>query len=331
MNKLLGALAAVVFMFSPVAAQTQKTINFITQPPGGSWYSYGSTFAEIIASSDGPFDIHVEVLPRGGGMANPVAVNQGVADIGFVSTNGAVWARDGIGKEFKGRESTNITAIAGGLQITYTTAIARKAYVEQTGNDSFDKLLAAKNLPRMVMKPTGSQVPLIADFMFQARGTSLEALRGKGAIVQVEVAQISQMLRDGTVDVYIENAPLGQASMTEVTLTSDMVFLPMSDTVLTHMNKLGLPTGTLPAGSYNGLDFDYVNPTSPTILIANRNLDENLVYEITRALVENREKIAKAYSALATWDPQAGAQLNQTAIALHPGAARYYRERGWIN
>ncbi|MFV0334312.1 MAG: TAXI family TRAP transporter solute-binding subunit [Tropicimonas sp.] len=330
MNKLLKGLAAAAFVIAPAAVQAQETIKLISQPPGGSWYSYGSTFGEIISRSEGDHKINVEVMPRGGGMANPVAVNQGVADLGLVTSNAAVWAREGLGEEFKGRDSKDILTVLGGLQTANTTVIARKAYVDQTGNDSLDKILAADKLPRIAMKPTGSQVPIVANYMFEALGTSLEELRGKGAIIQVETAQIAQMLRDGTADVYIENSPVGQATMTETTLTSEMVFLTIPETVLAHMEGLGMPRGTMPAGSYRGQDADYVNPTSPTLLIANRNLDEGIVYQVTKALVEARDEIAEAYAPLSGWSPEAGAQPNQAVLELHPGAQRYYREQGWI-
>ncbi|MCB1775898.1 MAG: TAXI family TRAP transporter solute-binding subunit [Candidatus Competibacteraceae bacterium] len=331
MNKFLKGLMVAAFVIAPVAVQAQQTIKLISMPPGGSWYSYGSTFGEIISKSKGDLKLEVEVLPRGGGMANPVAVNRGLADLGFVTSNAAVWARDGIGEEFKERKSEDITTVVGGLQISYTTVVARKAYVDQTGNDTLEKVIAADKPPRIAMKPTGSQVPIIANYMFEALGTSLEELRKKGAIIQVETAQIAQMLRDGTADVYIENSPIGQATMTEATLTSAMVFLPISETVLKHMEKLGMPRGTMPAGSYQGLDTGYINPTSPTLLIANRNKSEDVIYQVTKALVEARDEIAKTYAPLAGWDPKAGAQPDQAILELHPGAARYYREQGWID
>lgn len=324
-------VAAAILAASPQIALSQDvSLTLITQPPGTSWYSFGSTFADVISASEGDHNLSVEALPRGGGMANPVVVNQRAADIGFANSNAAVWARDGVGEEFEGRESTGIRAITGGLQISPTTVLARRSYVERTGHTTFAEILAADDLPRIVMKPTGSQVPLIADFLFQAEGTSLEELRSRGAIIQVETAQISQMLRDGTADVYIENAPVGQATMTEVTLTTDMVLLPYSDATLDYMVPLGLPRAFMAEGSYEGQGEDYENPMSSTILIVHEDMDEEIAYQITRALVEGRDVITNSYPALAEWDPEAGAQIEQTALELHAGAARYYREQGWI-
>ncbi|MBL3597774.1 TAXI family TRAP transporter solute-binding subunit [Rhodovulum sulfidophilum] len=305
-------------------------LRLITMEPGGSWYSYGSTFSEIIQGSEGENELNVEVLPRGGGMTNPVAVSQGAADLGFVSASAAIWARDGIGEEFEGREANNARAIVGGLQLAYTTIAVRRDYVEKSGLTTFDEMVASDNPPRFVLKPAGSQVPILANYMFEALGSSLEDMRGRGAITQISTAQIAQMLRDGTADVYIENAPVGQATMSEVTLTTPMVFVPASDTVLDHMSELGAPAANMPEGSYPGQEGAYRTSMTPTILIANADMDEEIAYQLTRALVEQREKIAEAFPALAGWDPEKGAQPDQAVIELHPGAARYYRERGWI-
>lgn len=323
--------AAATLSVMPLAVFADPVqLRLISQEPGGSWYSYGSAFGEIIEASEGERQISVEVLPRGGGMTNPVAVSQGAADLGFVSAAAAVWARDGIGEEFEGREASNARAILGGLQLAYTTIAARRDYVERSGLTTFDEMVASDNPPRIVLKPAGSQVPIMANYMFEALDSSLEDMRGRGAITQISTAQIAQMLRDATADVYIENAPVGQATMSEVTLTTPMVFVPASQQVLDHMTQLGAPAAEMPAGSYPGQDEAYLTSMSPTILIANADMDEEVAYQLTRALVEQQERIAETFPALAEWDPEAGAQPDQAVIELHPGAARYYRERGWI-
>lgn len=330
MTRRMVAAAALAVM-AQTATADETGLTLMTMPPGGSWYSFGSTFAEIIDESTGELSFTTEVLPRGGGMTNPVAVSQGLADLAFASANAAVWARDGLGEDFAGRESPNIRAVVGGLQISYMTVLARRDYVERTGQTTLEAMIAGPDYPRFVLKPPGSQVPLMADYVFQALGTSLEEMRERGAITQISGSQMAQMLRDGTVDVYIEGAPVGQATMSEVTLTTDMVYIPFPETALERMGELGSPPADMPAGSYTGQDEAYRVPTSTTILIANADVPDEVIYQVTRALVERQEDVAAAFPALQHWDPQAGAQPDQAVIELHPGAARYYRERGWID
>ncbi|SJN13900.1 TRAP transporter solute receptor, TAXI family precursor [Halomonas citrativorans] len=331
MKNLRNTALATILAAVPMSAWAQDaTIRIISQDPGTGWYAYGSAVGEIIDRSEGEFNLNADVLPRGGGMVNPLAVGQGSADIGFATANAALWARDGIGEEFEGRSAENLRTLVGGLQAAYTTITARRAYVERTGLTTFDDMVNAENPPRFVLKPTGSQVPILADHMFEALGTSLEEMRDRGAINQISTAQIAQMMRDGTADVYIENAPLGQATMQELALTTDVVLVPMSDNVLDHMVEVGVPRIALPEGSYPKMDGDYASSNTPTILIVSTDLDDDVAYQITAAMVEARDQLAESFPPLAGWDPQAGAQPDQSVLELHPGAARYYRERGWI-
>ncbi|MCS2609942.1 TAXI family TRAP transporter solute-binding subunit [Halomonas dongshanensis] len=331
MKQFKNAALAAILAAAPMAAWAQdSTVRIISQDPGTGWYAYGSAVGEIINKSEGEINLSADVLPRGGGMMNPLAVGQGSADMGFATASAALWARDGIGEEFEGRAAENLRALVGGLQATYTTVVARRAYVERSGLTTFDDMVNADNPPRFVLKPTGSQVPILADHMFEALGTSLDEMRERGAINQISTAQIAQMMRDGTADVYIENAPLGQATMQELALTADLAFVPMSDAVLDHMTEVGVPRITLPEGSYPGMEGDYASSNTPTILIATTDMDDDVAYQITKALVEARDELAEAFPPLADWDPEAGAQADQAVLELHPGAARYYRERGWI-
>ncbi|WP_447926265.1 MULTISPECIES: TAXI family TRAP transporter solute-binding subunit [unclassified Vreelandella] len=329
-RKSLGALFASSLLLPMTAWAQDATVRIISQDPGTGWYAYGSEVGKIINQSEGELDLNADVLPRGGGMMNPLAVGQGSADLGFATANAALWARDGIGEEFEGRAAENLRTLVGGLQAAYTTVVARRAYVERTGQQTFEEMVNADNPPSFVLKPTGSQVPILADHMFEALGTSLDEMRDRGAINQISTAQIAQMMRDGTADVYIENAPLGQATMQELALTTDLFFAPMSDDVLDHMTEVGVPRITLPEGSYEGMEGDYATSNTPTILIVSAEMDDDVAYQVTKAMVEARDRLADSFPPLAGWDPEAGAQADQAVLDLHPGAARYYRERGWI-
>lgn len=325
MIKTMTLASSVLFAANSFAEQ----VKLVSQEPGGSWYSYGSTFGKLITDATNK-EITVDVLPRGGGLTNPMVVDRKQADFGFTTSNAAVWARDGLGEAYKGRESKNIRAVIGDLQIGYTFVMARKDWVEKTGNDTLEKILDPASKARIGMKPTGSQVPLLADYIFQSLDTSLEALRKEGRITQVGGGQIAQMVRDNAIDVYIENSPAGQATVTEITLTTDMVFIPFPEKVLADMEQKGAPRGTMPANTFKGQDQDYVNPISPTIFITNKDVSDDVVYKVTKALVENEEKIKQNHAPFKSWDPEKGAQIEATMIELHPGAARYYREKGWI-
>ncbi|MDO5090263.1 MAG: TAXI family TRAP transporter solute-binding subunit [Cardiobacteriaceae bacterium] len=301
--------------------------SLISQPPGNSWYTYATTFNTLVPEkTDNAYKL--KVVPRGGGMTNPVVVSEGKADFGFATLNAIVWARDGVSEAYAGKKNENIRLVADGLQEAYTIVIARKAWVDATGNDTLEKVIKADKVI-IATKPTGSQVPIIADFLFREFGTDFETMKKQGKVLQISSGQASQMLRDNNIDVYIDNVPAMHPNLTEITLTNDVVYIPFAPETLDAMTRLGLPAGVMPANTYKGQGEDYRNPVSATSFIVGANVDDDTVYHVTKALVEGQAQLKEAHPPLAAWKPEA---IGDSAklFELHPGAAKYFRERGWI-
>jgi TRAP transporter TAXI family solute receptor len=330
MNKIrFGSLAAGFALMVAGSMASAETIKIGTQEPGGSFYSAGVTFAKLIDENKAA-GLTTEIIPRGGAFGNPTAVNKGVAQFGFTTSNTTAWARDGLAEVYKGVKADKIRTVTGSMQNAYTMIIARKAYVESSGLKTLDDMLKAPKLPRIGMKPTGSQVPIIADMVFKTMGTSLADLRAKGAITQASSGQITGMIADGRLDIYIENAPAGQATVTEMTLTNDMVFIPLGEKTLTALAKEGLPTGVMPKNTFKGQTADYQNPVSATVFITSSDVPEKVVYDVLKTLVDNRSYIVAQQAAFKMWDPAAGCQPVNAVLALHPGAEKFCKERGFL-
>jgi TRAP transporter TAXI family solute receptor len=324
-----AALAGGFALAMAGGAYAADTIKIGAQEPGGSFYSYAATFAKLIDDNKAN-DLITEIIPRGGAFGNPTAVNKGVADFGFTTSNTAAWARDGLQEVYKGEKAANIRTVTGAMQSAYTMILARKAYIDSIGNKSLEEMLKSSTPPRIGLKPTGSQVPIIADMVFKSLGTSLEELRGKGAITQAASGQITSMVTDGRLDLYIENAPAGQATITEMTLTNDMVFVPFPQKVLDDLKSAGLPTGVMAKDTFKGVTADYPNPVSATVLITGKDVPEKTVYNVLKTLVDNKTYIGEQHAALKGWDPAAGCQPENAVLPLHPGAEKLCKELGYL-
>ena len=62
-----------------------------------------------------------------------------------------------------------------------------------------------------------------------------------------------------------------------------------------------------------------------TVVIVNKDVDEELVYQFTKVLCENMKTIAQFQAPLADFDLSKAANV---PIPIHPGAERYYKEVG---
>jgi len=88
---------------------------------------------------------------------------------------------------------------------------------------------------------------------------------------------------------------------------------------------LYVPT-TIPANSYPGQAQPIQTIVQPNFLACNASVPENDVYEITKAIFENLPFLNGIHAA--TREIQLETALNGLVNPVHPGAARYYQEKG---
>lgn len=317
-------ISGLVMVSFAASGQEEVTIWFLTMPVGTSVYSYSMIMSQIMKEEFPPNYI-IELIPRGGGESIPTIIDAGGADIGLGPCYMATMAYKGTGVYKERGEATNIRGVTGVFDIAYTWILARKSYVESTGYTTLEEMFSAKELPRVGMKPMGSVVIPIADTILSTVGTSIEELRALNKLTQAQTTQIGEMLRDGRFDVYFEACPLNHPGLTEVTLTSDMVFIPLPQKAIELLVEDGEFIATVPPNAYKGLSSEYVTTATGNAIIANKNVSEDMIYLLIKALVERREDMVKENVNLSVWNPE---EYLRT-IPLHPGAKRYYDERGW--
>ena len=320
------ASLAVAFSQATVAAEAKKTITIAAQEPGGSFYTYSATLMKIIEANT-PYK--VEIIPRGGAIGNPSAVDMGKADFGFTTGNAAVWAKEGFDEIYKGKKHNNIRVVLNDLQFGYQHLLARTAYVKQTGQDTLEKMLTAKELPRIVMKPAGSQDPVIASLVLKNYNMTMDDLRKANRLTQIGSSQIPDNLRDEKSDLFFVNAPVGQASIAEAMMTLDLTFVPFSDKVLASLRSMGMPTLEIPANTYKGQTKPFRTAASTTVLIAGTHVPDEVVYAVTKALNDNVGAIQEAHPPIKEWNPQNSVKKENLLLPLHPGAEKFYKEKGW--
>lgn len=324
-GRLLCLVLALVLVPSGSPARDYR---FASTRLGTAWYVFSATLYKIM-SSEMPTGDRMEVFAKGGGIANPILVDRGKVDFGLANRCTAVWAREGH-EVYKGRKHPDLRTLIGGLNRVPVSALVREDYVKRTGNDTLKKILAGDDPVRVVMKPKGSSVPVAADMILKAMGTSREEIVKKGgAIVQVSSKQIPDVLRNGQADLYFEVMLKGHPTVTQISQTVPVRFLSVPKSAQARLEKIGLKTMTITknwkgqSGPTQGVDLG-------TIIITHKRLPDEIAYLFTKTICEQRAILAKAHKAWANFKPEDAWRPENAGIPLHPGAARYYRERGWL-
>ena len=306
-----------------------KEIRFATMRLGTSWYVFGATLYKLMRN-ELPNGVRMEIMAKGGGVGNPILVERDRAQIAIANRATAVWAVEGNPLAYSGVKHSNLRALVGGLNPVWVSALVRKKFLEQSGLQTLEEILAGSTPVRIVMKPRGSSVPVVADMILEALGTNRRQIVEKGgAIIQVGAQQIPTVLRNGRADLYLETTPKGHPTVTEVTLTIPMQFLDLPDRVINKLAMAGLQPVEFPA-SFKGQNGPTKGVDLGTVIITNTNLSDDLAYRITKTVCENRDALAKAHKAWSRFQPEQAWRIENTGIRLHPGAERYYRERGWL-
>jgi uncharacterized protein len=138
----------------------------------------------------------------------------------------------------------------------------------------------------------------------------------------------AQSYKDGQFDLLVLPAALGSQALTEMALTRSIRILPMPAGAKPPA-ALGMVAAQIPKGTYQGQVNNTADiPTWQTVMmvVANKDLSEDLVYTLTKTYADSRVQLAKGNALLKELP---GDDLLSGVIApLHAGAARYYKEAG---
>ena len=108
---------------------------------------------------------------------------------------------------------------------------------------------------------------------------------------------------------------------------SDGHLFSLDDEVIEKLvSESGFSAYTIPAGTYEGQDEDIKTVALPIVIFTTEDADEEMIYNFTKSVYENKQYFEGVHSSFAEFDPEI--MHEGTAIELHPGAERFYKEIG---
>jgi len=143
-------------------------------------------------------------------------------------------------------------------------------------------------------------------------------------------SESADALKDGKLDAFFWSGGLPTAAILDLAHTSGITIrlLANDSAVESLQNKYGKPLyvqGVVPKTMYQGLDGDVGVVSTPNVLVVHADMDENLVYEITKALFEHQTELAAIHPEAVNLTLEYA--VKESPAPFHPGAIRYYKER----
>ncbi len=137
------------------------------------------------------------------------------------------------------------------------------------------------------------------------------------------------MLADGSAAAGFLGGAVPTPSITQASSSQDIFFVPFQADAIDRATEayLFFNRATIPAGTYRGQDEDFHGlDVGSTHLITSADKDEELIYQLTKAIYEHREDVVAKHASGRAINPRN--VVRDTGTEFHPGAVRYYREIG---
>ncbi|RJX36432.1 MAG: TAXI family TRAP transporter solute-binding subunit [Desulfarculus sp.] len=313
---LLGAgallLAGFALLPGPAAAYD---IRWGTAPAGGVWQALGTAMVEDVVKANPK--LKGSTMPIGGA-ANVIATNAGKINVAFSfsSTAGEAW--DGklffkkTGKLRKIRE----------LAVLFpepTQIMVRK----DAGIDQISQLKGKRLTPG----PKGSAISVVSGHVLAAYGLSFKDFD----IRFLSFSEAGKQFIDGHIDCVFYGAMAFPAPpMVNAASQRKIKLLPLTPAVIAKLVKevKGLEPYTLPKGSYPGVDYAVPGVIANVVAIASQDMPDAVAYAIVKSIDQNFERYGKMVKAMQLGKRQDMAK--NIGIPMHPGAVKYYKEKGWL-
>ena len=176
---------------------------------------------------------------------------------------------------------------------------------------------------RVSVDAPGSGCETMSKAIIEAAGLTYDDMK----VSYYSQPEAAQAIKDRNIDALFYNFAYPGSAVQEITAVREVYFVPIEDDIIEKLSaEYGyyLP-GIIPAGTYKGQDVDVPTLQVGNDIVVNIDVDEELVYQLTKSLFENVEEIINVHPVMELFIPENGVK---TAIPLHPGSARYFEEEG---
>ena len=294
------------------SALAQTNISVATGGTGGVYYPYGGGLAELINKHVEGYSAVAEAT--GASEENVALIFQGDSDIALALADTVFQAYSGTGA-FEGREISSLRALGS----IYPNAV-HIVTLEGTGITSLSDLSGK----RVSLGAPGSGTTISAEALLGANDISLDDMQ----VQRLDFNETAAALRDGQIDAGFLSVGPPTSSILDLAATRNVVLVPLTDAEVAAAQEVdpSYAPYTIRAETYPGQAEDVLALSTPNVLIVSEEMDEELAYNVVKAMYENVDELIAIHPAAN--DTTVEFSMASTPIPLHPGALRYYQEVG---
>lgn len=313
MKKLL--VLTMVFVLSLsfcVSAQATTYLGLGTGGETGTYYALGADIASLWMNNIADLDVTVQT--SGGSKDNIVTMAEGDFELATVQNDVAAYAYAG-NEFFSGEVYDGFYGICSMYPEAVQIVVAADSDIQSVSD------LKGRNVS---IGAIGSGVYFNAVQILEAAGMTLDDINPQ----YLSFSESATSFQDGQIDAAFMVSGVPNTSVVEITTKQDVRLLTLSDEEFAYLqeNYSYYSPYTVAAGTYSGMTESVTIPAVSALLIVSKDVDEDLVYELTKVLFEQTDSLTHAKKAELTLDTA----LDGMSVDVAPGALRYFQEAGIV-
>lgn len=317
---LIASLAAssVAFAAAPKVDRAKQFITVLTGPSSGIYFPIGGAFSTFLGS----IGYRTSATATGATAENINALLTGQGEMAVAMSDSVIQAVESFGA-YDGKPAAKELRSIMGLWPNFCQIVT----TADSGINKFEDMKGK----RVGVGAPNSGVEINARMMFEAHGMSYSDCR----VDYLNYGEAIDQMKNGQCDVAFVTSGLGNATIMELGTTKKIKFVPVEGEPLKNLlEKYPFYIGaTIPKETY-GTDEDTTTAAVMNIMIVHENLPDDVVYDILDNVYSEKglEAIQASHStAKVNIKPETALRgIAGTSVPMHPGAIKFYQDKGMM-
>lgn len=309
-----GSLAA-----GAAVAQEQQFISVGTGGVTGVYYPVGGAICRLMNQTRREHGIRCSVESTGGSVFNVNAIKGGDLEFGVVQSDVQYNAFNGEANFAEGGAHEDLRSVFS-LHAEPLTVVARS----EAGVAGFDDLKGK----RVNIGNPGSGQRALMDLLIAEKGWTNADF---ALAAELAPAEQSSALCDNNIDAFAYTVGHPAGAIQEATTTCDSVIVPVEGEAVDKLvgDNPYYFKAVIPGGMYRGTDNDVNTFGVGATVVTSATVDDEVVYQFVKAVFDDFDNFKSLHPALANLTPEDMVGQGNSA-PVHPGAEKYYKEKGWL-
>ena len=298
--------------------RSKEFITVLTGPTSGIYFPIGGAFSKVV----GDMGYKTSATATGATAENINAILTGKGELAIAMSDSVIQAVDAFGA-YEGKPKAEDLRAMMGLWPNVCQIVTTK----DSGITKFEDLKGK----RVGVGAPNSGVELNARMMFEAHGMTYKDAK----VDYLSYGEAIDQIKNGQCDVAFVTSGLGNATIKELGTAKEIVFVPVEGEALKKLTEKYpfYVEWTIPKDVY-GTKADTTTAAVMNIMLVSKNLSDDVVYDLIKGFYDPKglETIGASH-ATAQREIKLETALRGikgTSVQLHPGAVKFYKEKGML-